>query len=94
VDIDAAIVAKVAHLARLELTADEVQFFEQKLSQVIHYVEQIENINIVDGGGEQAGSFETPERDDHVLPSLDPAALIALAPKVSGTAFQVPRIIE
>ena len=91
--IDAAIVRKVATLARLELSTDEVDYFESKLCEVVGYIEQIESLALDDC--EETDTEEvTPERDDVVVASVDPRQLTEQAPKVSGTAFQVPRIIE
>ena len=39
-------VLKLARLARLELSEDEVETFKNELAEILHYVEQLENVDI------------------------------------------------
>lgn len=97
VQIDAALVRHVANLAHLELTPEEVAYYETQLSKVMGYIEVLNSMPTgdlpADWRNDTAGD-PTPERADVLLPSLDPEEALAAAPQRTGTAFQVPRIIE
>lgn len=95
--IDAQLVKHVAGLAHLELTADEVAYYEAQLSKVLGYIEVLDAMPTgdlpADWRNDTAGPA-TPERPDVAKASLDPEDALAAAPQRTGTAFQVPRIIE
>lgn len=95
--IDADLVQHVARLAQLELSADEVTYYEAQLSKVLGYIEVLNTLPTdalpADWRNDTAGPA-TPERADVMQPSLDAEVALAAAPQRTGTAFQVPRIIE
>ena len=94
--IDQELVQHVAGLAHLDLTAEEVRYYEAQLKKVLDY------IGMLDAMPDELGSSwrsdvlgpATLERPDAMTPSLDPDLALAGAPQKIGTAFQVPRIIE
>lgn len=94
--IDRQLVQHVAELASLALSEEEVDFFQAKLSEIVEFFAQINQIpdNLGDDWRGDIQGSPTPERVDTVHPSLSPEDALASAPKVIGTAFQVPRIIE
>jgi aspartyl-tRNA(Asn)/glutamyl-tRNA(Gln) amidotransferase subunit C len=89
-------VAKIAHLARLDLSAAELDLFSRQLTSILDYVEPL---RAVDTSGVPATShplaLAAPLRDDEVRPSIDRAAATAAAPDANAEAglFKVPRVI-
>lgn len=88
-------VLRIAELARLELTADEVTLFTRQLTAILHYVEQIQALDTT-GVSPTSHVLQQPfEREDvphHTLPR--PAAL-ANAPDAAAESglFKVPRVM-
>lgn len=88
-------VARIAELARLELTADEIATFTPQLAEILGYVEQI---SALDTSGVTATSHlvsHPVERDDALRPTLARADALANAPDAAREAglFKVPRVI-
>ena len=88
-------VRHVALLARLELTPNEEERLETELSEMLAYVDQL---NELDTGQveptAQVGESGTPMRDDEVTNAPAPEAMLSNAPARKGTFFKVPKIIE
>ena len=88
-------VRHVALLARLELTPNEEERLETELSEMLAYVDQL---NEIDTGNveptAQVGESGTPMRDDEVTNAPEPELMLANAPARKGTFFKVPKIIE
>lgn len=96
-------VLRVAELANLELTADEVPKMQRDLNAILGHIAQL---NELDTSGvpamAQVGQMlgAEPElmgaslREDVVRPSLDRQAVMAAAPETDGRFFKVPKVIE
>ena len=94
--IDRQTVEKVASLANLRLSEDEILYYQHQLDRVLDYIQQLEGATDTlpkDWRADLVGAV-TPERADVAIPSLAVEKVLRGAPKVVGTAFQVPRIIE
>jgi aspartyl-tRNA(Asn)/glutamyl-tRNA(Gln) amidotransferase subunit C len=92
--IDRKLVLHVAKLANLELSDADAARYETQLGRILEYVKLLDGV-----GGEAAKPWREPEaasveRQDAVVPPLDPEAALAMAPERHDTAFQVPKIIE
>ena len=89
-------IEKIADLAQLKLTQDELSYYQTQFEKILSYMDQIKQI--VDGhSSEWRPEFEiqeTPERQDQAQESNVIDAVLAGAPKISGTSFQVPRILD
>ena len=85
----------VAHLARLELTAEEAEEFAGQLSQILEYFDKLKEL---DTSGIQPTSHAIPMvnafREDEVRPSCDQDTALANAPEKEQGFFRVPKIIE
>jgi aspartyl-tRNA(Asn)/glutamyl-tRNA(Gln) amidotransferase subunit C len=92
--LTAAEVAHVANLARLELTAEELERYATQLSTVLEHVETIRRLDISDV---PPTSHAVPVADvlraDEVRPSLGQKAVLAAAPLTESGRFKVPRIL-
>jgi aspartyl-tRNA(Asn)/glutamyl-tRNA(Gln) amidotransferase subunit C len=88
-------VGYVAHLARIDLTDEETVLFQGQLDQVLHYVEQLNELDVSDVEP-TAHAFPVYNvlRKDQPGQSLDHAAIIANAPASTGGEIRVPKIID
>jgi aspartyl-tRNA(Asn)/glutamyl-tRNA(Gln) amidotransferase subunit C len=96
IKVDTSLVRKVSDLANLYLSDEEVGLYEERLSKILSYVEQLDQAKDSfgkDWRSDTAGGA-TPERHDDVIPSLPVEEAMRQAPARIGSAFQVPRIIE
>ncbi len=88
-------VRKIAQLARLELTDDEVTSLSADMSNILAYIAQL---NELDTTGvpplEHAAEAGETMRDDTPRPSLERERGLSVAPKVENGCFAVPKIIE
>lgn len=93
--IDEAQVRKVAKLARLELSDQEVAEFTGQLIAILDYVEKM---NELDTGAVEPLAHSLPVsnvfREDLARDSLGPEATLANAPKRDEQFFLVPKILE
>ncbi len=88
-------VAYVAELARLELTPEEKDRFQQQLESIVAYVEKIGGLNVAGieptlHGQPLANVF----REDVVLPSVGRERMLANAPERNGFEIKLPKIVE
>jgi aspartyl-tRNA(Asn)/glutamyl-tRNA(Gln) amidotransferase subunit C len=85
----------VAHLARLELTADEQVRFGAQLGDVLAYFEQLEQVN-VEGIEPLAHAMPLANvtRPDTVLESLPHDDALRNAPAQANGLFVMPKIVE
>lgn len=88
-------VAKVALLARLRLTPDELDTFTHQLSSIVDFVAQLQeldttNVEPLAHGVEVRNVF----RDDVRGPSLPRDAALANAPLRNEQSFLVPPVLE
>ena len=88
--------ARVAQLARVELTPDEQRLFSRQLAEFLASAQQVQE---VDTTGIPPSSHPTgasgPLRDDEAQPSLPNETALAQAPDPdTGTGlFKVPRVL-
>jgi aspartyl-tRNA(Asn)/glutamyl-tRNA(Gln) amidotransferase subunit C len=87
-------VAHVARLARLSLTADELERFTEQLGAVLEHARDVEAL---DTAGVPPTAHPLPVanvfRDDVVQPCLDRDEVLSQAPDVESYRFRVPRIL-
>ena len=88
-------VEKVAALARLELSAEEVEHLSEDLSSILSYIAKLEELDTTEvEPTSHVVEMKTPFRDDVVTnePATDDA--LANAPEREEGYFVVPSIIE
>lgn len=85
----------VAHLARLELSSNELQTMGRQLSSILAYVEQLASL---DTGNAEPLAHPLPIsnvfRDDVPAPSLPVDSALANAPSRRGDFYAVPAVLE
>ena len=87
-------VAKVARLARLALTDEELARATVQLGDIVDHFADIDELDL-DGVEPMTQPFPLTNvlRDDVVAPSLDRDEVLAAAPEVEDGRFKVPPII-
>jgi aspartyl-tRNA(Asn)/glutamyl-tRNA(Gln) amidotransferase subunit C len=88
-------VAKVALLARLRISPDELETFTGQLSSIVEFVAQLQELPTADveplaHGVEVRNVF----RDDVRGPSLSREAALANAPRRNAESFLVPAVLD
>ena len=89
-------VERIATLARLELTADEVALFAEQLTAILAYADQVQQVDTSAVGTPPAAAPNTAAmRDDEPRPSLDRDLALSQAPAADRAAglFKVPRVL-
>ncbi len=93
--ISAAEVAKLASLARIDLTAEEL---ERLAGQLDHILDAVATVQEVAGDDVPATSHPMPltnvTRKDEVVPGLTAEEALAAAPEAEQHRFRVPRILD
>ena len=87
-------VAHVAHLARLDITDEEIDLYTGQLGAVLEHAADIAAIDL---GDVPPTAHPLPItnvlRDDTLAPSLDRDEVLSQAPAVEDGRFKVPRIL-
>jgi aspartyl-tRNA(Asn)/glutamyl-tRNA(Gln) amidotransferase subunit C len=93
--VDQATVRRVAHLARIAVTEDEVAHLQGELNSILAFVEQL---NELDTEGVEPMTSVTPMklplREDVVTDGHYPARVLANAPLAEDGFFAVPKVVE
>lgn len=88
-------VAHLARLARLEVTAEELDTFAQQLDVILTSVSRVGEVAADDvPPTSHAVPMTNVMRPDEVKPSLDRAAVLRAAPAAEDGRFRVPRILD
>lgn len=96
-------VRRVAELANLELTPEELPRMQRDLNAILGHIAQLNELETESVppmaqvgellGGEVEATGQTL-RADAVAPSLDRRDVMAAAPETDGRFFKVPKVIE
>ncbi len=89
-------VARIAQLARLELTADELELFARQLAGILGYAEQLQDVDTATvPPTSHPLALTAALREDEVRPSLQREDALRSAPDadVAAGLFKVPRVI-
>jgi aspartyl-tRNA(Asn)/glutamyl-tRNA(Gln) amidotransferase subunit C len=100
-------VERIAALARLELTPDEVTLFAGQLTAILAYADQVQQVDTsgpptvasakvgIDAAAMPTFGLAKVGRDDVPAPSLDRDRVLSQAPAADAPAgiFKVPRVL-
>jgi len=91
-------VRKVATLAHLEITEEEVALYTPQMAEIVKYVEQLNELDTEDvepmlGGLTDEGQATATNREDVVRPSLSQKEALGQAPAAVEGHFQVPKVL-
>lgn len=91
-------IEKIAQLAHLEISPEELLVFAPQISEIVNYVEQLgevdtSNIDPATGGLTAEGEATDSFRDDTVIPSLGQKLALEEAPDAALGHFRVPKVL-
>lgn len=91
-------VRKVAKLAHLEITDEEVALYTPQMTNIVAYVEQLNELDTEDiepmlGGLTAEGAATDTRREDVPHESLGQKNALKEAPSGVGGHFQVPKVL-
>ena len=98
-------VRRVAELANLELTAEEEPRMQRDLNAILGHIAELNQLDTSDvpamaqvgellAGDAPAEGTGAALRPDVARPSVERAAVMAVAPETDGRFFKVPKVIE
>jgi aspartyl-tRNA(Asn)/glutamyl-tRNA(Gln) amidotransferase subunit C len=90
-------VVKIAHLARLALTPDELDHYRNQLSAVLEYAHQLTELDLSHVNLEGQAIRPTRlniMREDVVTPSLPPADVLFNAAEAAQDQFLIQSVLE
>jgi aspartyl-tRNA(Asn)/glutamyl-tRNA(Gln) amidotransferase subunit C len=88
-------VEHVAHLARLRLSADELEQLRTDLSRILEYIDMLKEVDVADvAPTAQVTDLFNAMREDETRPSLSPEDVLANAPEQREGMFRVKAIFE
>jgi aspartyl-tRNA(Asn)/glutamyl-tRNA(Gln) amidotransferase subunit C len=93
--VDAATVRRIAHLARIAVTEDEVEHLQGELNAILTFVEQLGEVDV--DGVEPMTSvtpMELKKRKDEVTDGGIADDIVRNAPATEGHYFLVPKVVE
>src|ERR687893_370163 len=91
-------IEKVAQLAHLELDEQELNTFGRQMTEIVNYVEQLNELNTKDvepalGGLTPEGEDTESSRADEIAGSLGQKTALAEAPDPASGHFRVPKVL-
>lgn len=93
--VDSATVRRIAHLARISVSEDEIAPLQNELNAILAFVEQL---NEVDVANVEPMTSVTPmqlrQREDQVTDGHYPDKIVANAPMTEDHFFLVPKVVE
>lgn len=93
--IDQNSIKKIAHLARLEFDESSAEKMSRDMSQILDWVEQLNEIDTENVEPLTTMSSETNVmREDKTTSHLDHEAGLKNAPKRDADYFRVPKVLE
>ncbi|HLX86027.1 MAG TPA: Asp-tRNA(Asn)/Glu-tRNA(Gln) amidotransferase subunit GatC [Terriglobales bacterium] len=93
-------VLRVAELAHLELTPEEIELYRGQLDEILSYIGKLEKLDVSNVEPMAQVLFPAPDdrqpelRDDRLVPCDIADAVLAQAPDAAKPFFRVPRVIE
>ena len=88
-------VLKLARLARLELTDEEVEEFSTELTEILQYVEQLQSVDVsgLEPTNQVTGLTNVTRADEVKDYGYDPKDLLKNVPAVQDNQIKVKRMI-
>jgi aspartyl-tRNA(Asn)/glutamyl-tRNA(Gln) amidotransferase subunit C len=92
-------VLRLARLARLELSSEEIDLFTRQLREILAFAQQVNAVDTSSIADAPPASRAAPAdtlRDDAVVPSLERNAVLSMAPEADTETglFKVPRVFS
>ncbi len=88
-------VLHIAALAKLKLSEEEIQLYQQQLSKILQYMERLQEVDTSQVAPlSHVHDVENQWREDVVEPSMPREAALKNAPEHDAAFFIVPRVIK
>jgi aspartyl-tRNA(Asn)/glutamyl-tRNA(Gln) amidotransferase subunit C len=88
-------VERIARLARIHLSPEEIAKMSVELGQIVEFVEQLQSIDITDvEPTDQVTGLVDVWREDEVIPSVGRDALLKNAPQTKDGYIVVKRVLN
>ena len=93
--LDSKDVAKIARLARIQVTDEDKSFYAAELSKILSWVEQLGEVD-TDGVPQMTSvaAMKLPWREDKVTEGNQAEAVVKNAPESDHGCFVVPKVLE
>ncbi len=93
--IDRALLDKIAHLSRLEFDEKDAEKMMEDMTAIVSWVEHLNEVNTDGVEPLTTMSHEVNAlREDEVKPHLDREKALSHAPRKDAGYFRVPKVIE
>jgi aspartyl-tRNA(Asn)/glutamyl-tRNA(Gln) amidotransferase subunit C len=88
-------ILKLAQLARLDLTDEEIDEYKSELSAILGYVEQLQSVDVGNlKPTNQVTGLENVYREDEIIDyGYDPKDLLSNVPSVKDNQIKVKRVL-
>jgi aspartyl-tRNA(Asn)/glutamyl-tRNA(Gln) amidotransferase subunit C len=91
-------IRKIAQLAHLEITDEEVELYTPQMASIVSYVEQLNELETqviepATGGLTVEGEITDTSRADQIRPSLGQERALKEAPDALAGHFRVPKVL-
>lgn len=88
-------VKKIAKLSRIKLTDDEISHYQQELSGILNWIEQLQEVN-TDNVPQMTSvaAMSLPMREDKVSDGGYQEDILANSPHAEYGCFVVPKVVE
>lgn len=94
-EVDKALIERLAGLAKLKLSEDEVAEFQKDLGQILSFVEELKEVDLE---GEEPLEYITANKNilraDVARLELDKEAALKNAPLHDSDYFKVPKVLK
>lgn len=88
-------VLKIAKLARLELSTEELKLYQGRLGRVLEYMNELKSVKTpADAFVRHVPSDATNFREDVPRPFGDTKSILSNAPVVEDGGFSIPAVLE
>ena len=88
-------VLKLALLARLDLTEEEIEEYRGELSEILQYVEQLQNVDVggLEPTNQVTGLTNVTRPDETKSYGYEPQELLKNVPEVKDSQIRVKRML-
>ena len=88
-------VQKIAELAKLGFTDDELEKLRRDMNQILEYIDKLDELDLSDVQPlENINEIENVFRSDDVKECLTSEEALRNAPEKTGKYFKVPKVID
>lgn len=87
-------ILRVAKLARLDLSSQEVERYQKQLGRVLEYVKELEALAVEDGVVKHVPRDAVAFRGDTVIAFPNAQGILGNAPSLQDGGFSIPTVVE